>query len=245
MKVDILTLFPEMFKGVFSESMLKIAQRKKKISINVRNLRDWTDSAHKTADDKPYGGGPGMVMKIEPIYSALAGLLGKNKVNKIKNKKISDKKVSIILTTPKGKQFNQKMAKKFSKQKRLIFLCGHYEGVDERARFLATDEVSVGDYVMTGGELAAMVMVDAVTRLIPGVLGDRASLKQESFDNNLLEYPQYTRPREFKGMKVPEILLTGDHGAIAEWRKKASLKITNKVRRDLLWKKKRSWKKSI
>ena len=222
MKIDILTLFPGMFKGVLSESMVKIAQEKKKVCVRVRNIRSWAYDNHRTADDKPYGGGPGMVMKIEPIYRALASV------------KSTAKGRRVVLLTPQGKRFNQKMAKKLSKTKHLILICGHYEGVDERVTSLVTDEISVGDYILTGGEIPAMMILDAVIRLIPGVLGDDASLESESFENNLLEYPQYTRPREFEGMKVPDILLSGNHKAINQWRKNESLKKTKKVRNDLL-----------
>ncbi|UCD55835.1 MAG: tRNA (guanosine(37)-N1)-methyltransferase TrmD [Candidatus Omnitrophota bacterium] len=236
MRIDILTLFPKMFENVLNESMLKIARKKKKTDIRVHNLRDWTCDRHKTADDKPYGGGSGMILKIEPLYKALADLLGENRVKKAATKKGIKKNMKIILLTPKGKKFNQKIAKKLSKLKHIILICGHYEGIDERIRSLVTDELSIGDYIMTGGEIPAMAVLDAVTRLIPGVLGDRASLRCESFENNLLEYPQYTRPREFEGMRVPEVLLSGNHKAIDAWRRKESLKRTKKVRSDLLWK---------
>ena len=200
----------------------------------MHNLRKWTYDRHKTADDKPYGGGSGMVMKIEPIYEALKSLLGENKIKKLRTKKNSKTKTKIVLLTPAGKKFTQRLAKEFSRLKQLVLICGHYEGVDERVTKVVTDEISIGDYVMTGGEIPAMVVLDAVTRLIPGVLGDKASLKCESFENNLLEYPQYTRPREFEGMKVPEILLSGNHSAISKWRKKESIKKTKKIRSDLL-----------
>ena len=173
-----------------------------------------------------------MLIKVEPIYKALAGLLGENKVKRIKkNQKSKDTK--IILLTPRGKLFNQKMAKSFTKSKNIVFICGHYEGVDERVKHLITDDVSIGDYILTGGEIPAMVVLDAITRLIPGVLGDSSSLKHESFEDNLLEYPQYTRPREFEGMMVPEVLLSGNHKKIEKWRKKQSLKKTKEVRSDL------------
>jgi len=226
-KVDILTLFPDMFRGVLGESMLKIACRKKKLDVSLRNLRDWTADRHRTADGKPYGGGSGMVMKAEPIYSALEEIL---------KKKPDTKTTRVILLTPRGKQFNQKIAKRFSKLKHIIFICGHYEGIDERVRKVVTDEVSVGDYILTGGEIPAMLMLDAITRLIPGVLGDKSSLDSESFEDNLLEYPQYTRPREFRGMKVPEVLLSGKHAEIKKWRRKEAIKKTKEARRDLLWK---------
>lgn len=233
MRVDILTLFPRMFENVLNESMLKIAQKKKKININVHNLRNWTRDRHKTADDKPYGGGSGMILKIEPIYRALISLLGENRLKKLRRKGPIGKNTKIILLTARGKKFNQKAAKKLSKLERIVLICGHYEGIDERIRSFVTDEISVGDYIMTGGEIPAMVLLDAVTRLIPGVLGDKASLKHESFENNLLEYSQYTRPREFEGMKVPRVLLSGNHKAIDEWRRKESLKRTKELRSDL------------
>lgn len=236
MKIDILTLFPKMFEGVLGESMLKIAEKKKKANIRVHDLRNWTCDRHKTADDKPYGGGSGMILKIEPLYGALVSLAGEKGVKKLRKKKGVRKQLKIILLTPRGRKFNQKTAKKFSSLKHLVLICGHYEGIDERIRFLVTDEISVGDYIMTGGEIPAMAVLDSVVRLIPGVLGDRASVKHESFENNLLEYPQYTRPREFEGMMVPKVLLNGNHKAIDVWRKKEALKKTSKVRSDLLWK---------
>lgn len=223
-----------MFENVLNESMLKIAQKKKKIKIKVHNLRDWTRDSHKTADDKPYGGGSGMVIKLEPIYRAVESLLGNRNIKKLKNKKSIGRDIKVVLLTPQGKRFDQKLAKKLSGFKRLVLIAGHYEGFDERIRSLATDEISIGDYVLTGGELPAMVIVDSVTRLIPGVLGDEESLKHESFENNLLEYPQYTRPREFEGLKVPEVLLNGDHKRIEKWRKEMSLAKTNKKRKDLM-----------
>lgn len=234
MRVDILTLFPGMFKGVLNESMLKIAAKKKKIKISVHNLRNWTYDRHRTADDKPYGGGSGMVMKIEPIKRALVSLLGETGVKKLTGKKKIRKGTKIVLLTAKGRRLTQDAVKKLSKSKHLILICGHYEGIDERARSLVTDEISIGDYIMTGGEIPAMAVLDAVARLIPGVLGDSSSLRCESFENNLLEYPQYTRPREFEGMKVPDVLVSGDHRAIERWRRKESLKITKEARSDLL-----------
>lgn len=237
MKIDILTLFPKMFENVLNESMLKIAQKKKKVKITVHNLRKWTSDRHGTADDKPYGGGSGMVMKIEPIYAALASVLGERRIKKLKGRKGTPRGARIVLLTPAGERFNQKLAKKLSKSRHVIFICGHYEGIDERVRAFVTDEISVGDYIMTGGEIPAMVVMDAAIRLIPGVLGDSSSLECESFENNLLEYPQYTRPRVFCGMKVPDILLSGDHSAIERWRRKESIKKTEETRGDLLWKK--------
>lgn len=229
MKVDIITLFPKMFDGVLGGSILKIAQRKKKLKVKVHNLRDWTKDKRGTADDKPYGGGSGMLLMIEPIHRALESL-----------KKAGSR---VILLTPIGKTFDHKAAKKLSKSRHMIMICGHYEGIDERLREFVTDEVSLGDYILTGGEIPAMAVLDAVVRLLPGVLGDENSLKCESFENNLLEYPQYTRPREFNGMRVPAVLLSGNHGEIARWRMKESLKKT-KQRRSDLWKKSEASKKS-
>ena len=191
--------------------MLKIAQKKKKVKIRIHNLRDWTNDRHKTADDKPYGGGSGMVMKVEPICKALTD--------------IARKKTRIILLTPKGKRFNQEMAKELSCEKHVVCIAGHYEGIDERVKGFVTDEVSIGDYILTGGEIPAMVIVDAITRLIPGVLGGEGSLNEESFEKGHLEYPQYTRPRVFQSVPVPEVLLSGDHKRIKNWRKKKAIKI--------------------
>jgi tRNA (guanine37-N1)-methyltransferase len=212
-----------MFEGPLSESMLKIAQEKKKVTITIHNLRDFTHDRHKTCDDKPFGGGPGMVMKPEPLFEA---------IHAIKKKR---KQARVILLSPQGKPFTQKMAKQFSKRRQIIFVCGHYEGIDERVRQYAVDEeVSLGDFILTGGELAAMCMVDATVRLLPGVLGNDASVLHESFETSLLEYPHYTRPRLYKDYAVPDILLNGNHAAIAAWRKEQALKITKKKRPDLL-----------
>ena len=219
-----------MFGNVLGESMLKIAQKKGLVDIRVYNLRDWTSDSHKTADDKPFGGGPGMVMKVEPVWRAV-----KDIVSKCQSVKVSKKKDSrVILLTPQGKKLDQKAVKRLAKEKRLILICGHYEGVDERVRNLVDEEISIGDYVLTCGELPALVLVDAVVRLIPGVLGHNDSKKEESFENNLLEYPQYTRPAEFKGMPVPEILLSGNHKKIETWRKEEAVKRTRKRRPDLI-----------
>ncbi len=225
-----------MFKNVLAESMVKIAQSKNKTELKVHNIRDWTGDKHKTADDKPYGGGPGMVMKIEPIYKALVSIIGKKRVDRLKCGKPISKDIRVILLSPRGRLFNQAAAKALCKTKRLVLICGHYEGVDERVRKIITDEISIGDYVLTGGEIPAMVVLDAVIRLIPGVLGDKGSLKCESFENNLLEYPHYTRPRQFEGMKVPEVLLSGNHEAIYKWRRSEAIKRTKTIRSDL-WKK--------
>lgn len=222
MQIDILTLFPRMFEGPLDESMLKIAREKGILTVNVHNLRDWTTDRHKTADDKPFGGGAGMVMKIEPIYKALKDLSKKK-----------FKSSAVILLSPQGAVYNQKTAKKLSLYDRLILICGHYEGVDARVSVLADMEISCGDYILTGGELPACIIIDSVARLLPDVLGEAESLNTESFENGLLEYPQFTRPREFEGMKVPEVLFSGDHKKIEAWRYKQSLKKTKTLRPDL------------
>ncbi len=220
MKFDIITIFPEIFDSYINESILKIAQKKKKIKIDIHNLRDFTKDKHKSVDDRPYGGGPGMLMMVEPIFKAL---------KKIKAKK-GKKKEKIILLSPSGKTFNQKMATKFSTLKRITFICGRYEGVDARVEKLIDEKISIGDYVLSGGELPALVITEAVTRLIPGVLGKYESTKEESFsEEKTLEYPHYTRPENFKpdkktNWRVPKILLSGDHKKITDWRKKHSKK---------------------
>ncbi|MBD3282430.1 MAG: tRNA (guanosine(37)-N1)-methyltransferase TrmD [Candidatus Portnoybacteria bacterium] len=214
MNFEIITIFPDSFNSYFNESIIKRAKEKKLVNINIHNLRDYTKDKHRTVDDKPYGGGPGMIMKAEPIYRAVKRIKGRKK-----------KKIKTILFSSKGKRFNQKMAKEFSKLDRLIMVCGRYEGVDERvARYVVDEEVSVGDYILTGGELPAMIVVDAVSRLVPGVI-TKESLKEESFSKDFYyEYPQYTRPETIninnKKRKVPDILLSGNHKKIKEWREK-------------------------
>ncbi len=229
MKIDIVTIFPEMFKGPFEESIINRAQGKKIVEINIHDLRQWTEDKHKTVDDRPYGGGAGMVMRVDVIARA---------ITKLKTPaflKTSVGQTKTILLTPQGKTFSQQSARELSKLDHLIFICGHYEGFDERIRSLVDEEISIGDYVLTGGELPAMVVVDAVVRLIPGVLGKEESLEEESFSPPAggLEYPQYTRPEEFKGMKVPEVLLSGNHAEIAKWRKEQAGKRTKERRSDL------------
>lgn len=222
LRFDIITIFPRAFDQIFSQSILKRAQEKKKIKIMIHDLRDHSRDKHRKVDDRPFGGGPGMVMMPDPFFRAVA---------KIKKKR----KARILLMTPSGKTLTQKLAKNLSKEKNLIILCGHYEGIDERVRkYLADDAISLGDYVLTGGELPAMVVVDCVTRLLPGVLGKEDSFKDESFENNLLEYPQYTRPANFNGMKVPNVLLSGYHQSIKNWRYRQSKIRTKKIRPDLL-----------
>ena len=227
MLVDIVTIFPDVFRPYFEESILGIARKKGKLKIRLHNLRDYTLDKHKKVDDRPFGGGAGMVMSPEPIFRAVEA------IKRDTGYGIRDTK--IILLCPQGKTLDQKLAQKLSKYKRLILICGRYEGVDERVRkYLADEEISIGDYVLTGGELAAMVLVDSIARLIPGVLGDEDSSRFESFSDNLLEYPQYTRPADFRGRGVPDILLSGNHKRIAEWRKKEATKITRNKRPDLL-----------
>jgi tRNA (guanine37-N1)-methyltransferase len=211
MVFDIITIFPNIFDSYFKESIIKRAQEKNLVKINIHNLRDYTNDKHKTVDDRPYGGGPGMVMMVEPIFKAVSAL---------RKKRAKTEKQKVILLSAKGKKFDQKIAQKFSKLNQLILICGHYEGVDERvARYIADEEISIGDYVLTGGELPAMIIVDAVTRLIPGVLGKEESLKEESFSKKgYLEYPQYTRPEIFRNWRVPKVLLSGNHEKIKKWR---------------------------
>jgi len=225
MKIEILTLFPDMFSSILGESMLKRAQAKGMLKVNIHDLRSWTSDRHRTADDKPFGGGPGMVMKIEPIYLALKDIE--------KGLKVKGKGLRKILLTPQGRKLEQKEVKRLAKYKNMILVCGHYEGVDERVRSLVDEEISVGDYILTCGELPALVLVDAMTRLIPGVLGHGESVKTESFEDGLLEYPQYTRPAVFEGMAVPEVLVGGDHKKIEKWRKFQAIKRTSKRRPDL------------
>ena len=222
MRFDIITIFPEMFAPVLNESIIKRAQQKKRAAIRVHDLRAYTKDKHKKVDDRPFGGGPGMVMTPQPFFDAVKRIKGKRKGR-------------VILMSPSGKRLTQKLARDLAKQKNLIVLCGHYEGVDERVREKIADEsISIGDYVLTGGEIPAMVLVDCVTRLIPGVLGKEASLENESFENNLLEYPQYTRPANFRGAKVPDVLLSGNHLAIKKWRQEQSRRVTRRNRPDLI-----------
>lgn len=225
MKIDVLTLFPEMFTGVLGSSILKKAEEKEAASYNVVNFRDFSDSKHRTVDDYPYGGGAGMVLKAQPIFDAVSHL---QEVN-------DTKKQRIILLCPQGERYTQKKAEELAKEEHLIFICGHYEGYDERIReHVVTDEISLGDYVLTGGELGAMVIIDSVVRLLPGVLGNEDSPIKDSYSSGLLEHPHYTRPYDFRGMKVPDTLMSGNHKHIEEWRMKESLRRTWTRRRDLL-----------
>lgn len=221
--VHILTLFPEFFSGPLDVSIAKRAQENGLINIEIINIRDFSRDKHKKVDDYPYGGGCGMVMKPEPIYDAVD----------FAKKAVTSNNKSIILLSPQGKVFNHKIAQELSSKEHLIFICGHYEGVDERVRAIITDEISLGDYVLTGGEIPALAIIDATSRYIPGVLGCSQSSEEESFSYGLLEYPQYTRPKEYKGLKVPEILLSGNHEKIRLYRRREALIKTYKNRPDL------------
>ena len=221
MKIDVLTLFPEMFAGPLDVSIIQRARTAGLLDLRIHNLRDYAHDRHKTVDDKPFGGGPGMVLKPEPLFEAVENL--------------ARDKAHVVLLTPAGQVFDQAMAESLVKQEHLLFICGSYEGVDERVReALVDEEMSIGDYVLTNGGLPAMVIIDAVTRLLPGVLGDDESARDESFSHGLLEYPQYTRPAEFRGMKVPEILLSGHHAEIEKWRVEQAKARTAQRRPDLL-----------
>jgi tRNA (guanine37-N1)-methyltransferase len=221
MEIDVLTLFPRIFEGPLDESILKRAQQGGLVAVRVHNLRDFTHDKHRVVDDKPYGGGPGMLMKPEPIFEAV--------------EKIQREASCVVLMTPQGRPLTQELAQEFSRKPHLVIICGHYEGVDERVReALVDEEVSIGDYVLTNGALAAAVFVDAVVRLLPGVLGDDQSAGDDSFASGLLEGPQYTRPPEFRGMQVPEILLSGNHEAVAKWHAESARQRTRERRPDLL-----------
>ncbi len=221
MKIDVLTLFPAMFTGPLDESIVKRARADGLLELAVHNLRDYTHDRHRTVDDKPFGGGPGMLLKPEPVFEAVEHL--------------AREMTRVILLTPAGRAFNQAIARALAEQEHLLLVCGSYEGLDERVReALADDELSIGDYVLTNGALPAMVLIDAVTRLLPGALGDDQSPHDESFSHGLLEYPQYTRPAEFRGMKVPEVLLSGNHAQIARWRAEQAKQRTKDRRPDLL-----------
>lgn len=265
MQIDIITLFPDMFQGPFSKSIIKKAQEKGLVQINIHNLRKWTKDKHQTVDDKPFGGGPGMLLMCEPIFNCIKSLinqkskiLSSQNVNKnprprrvslpageaglgLKNDNIKFKnrnaKSHAIYLTPQGRIFNQEKALELSGKEHLILLCGHYEGIDQRViNELVDEEISIGDYVLTGGEIPAMVVVDAVVRLIPGVLEGEGATEEDSFSggNRLLEYPQYTRPANFRGLKIPEVLLSGDHEKIKKWREAQRLKVTRAKRKDLV-----------
>lgn len=229
MRIDVLTLFPEMFQGFLSTSVIGKAVDKGIASVNTINFRDYANNKHATVDDYPYGGGGGMVLKPEPIFLAVEDVLSKHE------KQRADERPRIILMCPQGEPFTQEKAEQLAQEEHLIFICGHYEGYDERIReHLVTDELSIGDYVLTGGELPAMVVMDSVIRLLPGVLGNETSAITDSFSTGLLEHPHYTRPDNFRGWQVPEVLLSGHHGRIAEWRRRESLRRTWQRRPELL-----------
>lgn len=220
MKIDILTLFPNMFDNVFDESIIKRAKSSSKVSINVHNFRDYSLDSHKKVDDTPYGGGCGMVLMAQPIYDCVESLRTKDS--------------KVIILTPSGTPYKQKIAYDLSKEKHLIIICGHYEGFDERIMALADMQLSIGDYVLTGGEIPAMVLVDSITRLLPGVIKEESHLEDSFNEEKLLDYPTYTKPQNFRGMEVPEVLISGDHKKIAEYRYQESLRRTKEKRPDLL-----------
>lgn len=219
MKIDILTIFPEMFKGFLSESIIKRAIENKKVEINIINFRDFSTDPHHNVDDTPYGGGAGMVLMPQPIFDAVES--------------VRTKESKVILLTPTGKTYNQQKAVELKKEKHLIFICGHYEGFDDRIRTIADEEISIGDFILTGGELPAMIISDSVIRLLDGVI-TKESLEEESFNNNLLDYPTYTKPRDFRGLKVPDVLLSGNHEEIKKYRREEQIRLTKEKRKDLL-----------
>jgi len=224
MKIDILSLFPEMFDGVLHSSIMKKAQENEAVTFGVTNFRDFSENKHRKVDDYPYGGGAGMLLKPEPLFAAVKSVTEDSKATP-----------RVILLCPQGERFTQGKAEELSKEEHLVFICGHYEGYDERIRqHLVTDELSIGDFILTGGELAAMTIVDSVVRLLPNVLGNSESPVQDSFSTGLLEHPQYTRPANFNGMEVPEVLLSGNHAKIDQWREEQSLLRTFERRKDLL-----------
>lgn len=225
MKIDVLSLFPEMFSGVFNHSILRKAQEQNSVSLQVIDFREFATNKHHKVDDTPYGGGEGMVLMPQPVFDAMETLRNRE----------TERNPRVILLSPQGEPYTQKKAEELSKETHLLFVCGHYEGYDERIRSkLADDEISIGDYVLTGGEPAAMAVIDSVVRLLPGVLGNEQSHQNDSFSDGLLEYPQYTRPADFRGMKVPDVLLSGHHGQIETWRRYQSFRRTYFRRPDLL-----------
>jgi tRNA (guanine37-N1)-methyltransferase len=225
MRIDIITIFPELFEPFLDASMMGIAAKKGHVSFRVTNLRDYTEDRHRKVDDRPYGGGPGMVFKPEPVVRAVEGVRKPETEGKV------------VLLTPAGKRFEQADARRLSMEEHLVLVCGHYEGFDERIRLLLNpEELSIGDFILSGGEVGAMAVVESVVRLIPGVLGGETSAAQESFETGLLDHPHYTRPAEYRGLKVPDVLLSGDHDRIRDWRKEEALKRTRERRADLLQK---------
>ncbi len=227
MQFEVFTLLPEIFPAYLESSILQRARQRGLIDVRVHNIRDYTHDKHHTTDDTPYGGGGGMVMKPEPVFEAVESVLGPAPTQ--------GKPVPVILLTPQGRVFTQRMAEEFARHERIALLCGRYEGVDERIReHLVTDEISIGDYVLTGGELPALILIDTIARLIPGVLGDPTGAEDDSHSMGLLEYPHYTRPPEFRGWKVPDVLLSGDHGKVEKWRREQALARTFRKRPDML-----------
>ena len=224
MRIDVLSIFPEFFSGPLDASLIGRAREAGTLDVRVHDLRQWTHDRHRTVDDMPFGGGAGMVMKPEPFFEAVEALFGS-----------VEERPRTVLLTPRGRPLSQALARELSAEPGLLLICGRYEGIDERVhQAIATDEVSIGDYVLSGGEVAACVVIEAVTRLVPGVMGNEASAEDESFSEGLLEYPQYTRPAEYRGMAVPEVLLSGHHGRVAEWRREQALARTRAVRPDLI-----------
>lgn len=229
LRVDIITIFPEFFREAFDHGIVRRACAAGIVKIDAHDLRRWTSDKHHVVDDRPFGGGDGMVLKPEPIFAAVNDLTGCSRREDLATG------TKVVLLTPQGKVFNQKLANDLSKSEHVVLICGRYEGVDERvAEALVTDEISIGDYILSGGEPAAVVVADAIVRLLPGALGSETSATTESFSEDLLDFPQYTRPSEFRGMRVPEVLLTGNHAEIARWRREAALKKTHAQRPDLL-----------
>ena len=232
MRIDIVTLFPEICRAPLSESIMKRAQENRIVELHIHNLRDWTTDKHHVVDDAPFGGGQGMVMKPEPIFSAVEDL--KRRTSNAKESKVENRKSKVVLMSPAGRQFDQEMARQLSQEPHLIIISGHYEGVDHRViEHLIDLEISIGDYVLTNGAIAAVVLVDSIVRLLPGTLGHEQSAGDDSFSNGLLEAPQYTRPADFRGWKIPEVLLSGNHAEIAKWRKEQAIKRTRENRPDL------------
>lgn len=226
MLIDILTVFPDMFAGPLNQSLIKKAKDKNLLQVRIHDIRDFAQDKHKTVDDTPFGGGGGMVMKLEPLCTALESIVDSNR---------NESLTKIVLTSPQGERFSQEKAKELSLKEHLLIICGHYKGVDERLKTLfPLEEISVGDYVLTGGELPAMTIIDSVVRLIPGVLGDFESAQTDSFIDGILGPPEYTRPAEFRGLKVPQVLLSGDHDNVKKWRRREALKRTLQKRPDLL-----------
>ena len=232
MRVDTISTFPGMFDSVMGESMMKRAQEKGALEFNAYDLRDWTHDRHRTTDDYPYGGGIGLVMKCEPIFECLEDVLGMGEGELVGPP--PEELATIVIMAPQGRVFDDSVARELAAKQRLVFLCGHYEGMDERIYSIANDVISLGDYVLTSGELASMVVIDAVVRKLPGVLGAEGGAEEESFSDGLLEFPQYTRPSSYRGMDVPEVLLSGHHANIESWRRKESLLRTARLRPDLI-----------